>query len=546
MAGALDGIRVVEVGEGKALAYAGKLLRDLGSEVIKVEPPGGDALRGYGPFPDDEPNPEHSGLFIFMNGGKRGTRIDLKTGDGRERLASLLEGADVLLHSFRPAEAKRLGLEPDGLLERHPRLIVSAVTTFGSSGPYADWRGYAIQAQAGSTVAIRNGEPDREPITSPLDQAEIQHGAVHIATATVLALVHRNRTGRGQFVDVGVMEAVATAVAANFIPEIVYGEMEPPVRSGRLFARGPWGIFATRDGDFGVSTLVDRQWRAFLKYIGNPEWGDDPRFAQVSGQFRRSLSEEDRGELAEHLQRSIREYTTAEMWEFTRRARISFHPVHSVPQVVESDHMEARGYFVPAPGPHPPLTVPGAPYRMSTTPWQPPGPPPALDGEPASGWTSEPATLPEPREAAGSLPLEGVRVIDLGQVWAGPLLGRYLADYGADVMLLDTESRPRALMGQLDPTSPLVWENTLRNRRSFQLDLRTPKGVELFKRLLGEADVMLDNFTPRTLPNLGLDYEQIAAENPRLIIAQLSAAGRSGPWEDILSYGPTLTSGCTA
>ena len=541
MAGALDGIRVVEVGEGKALAYAGKLLRNLGSEVIKVEPPGGDALRAYGPFPGDDPNAEHSGLFIFMNGGKRGTRLDLDTAEGREGINSLLEGADVLLHSFQPAAAKRLGLEPDGLVERHPRLVVSAVTPYGSTGPYAEWKGYAIQAQAGATIAIRNGEPDREPITSPLDQAEIQHGAVHIAAATALALVHRNRTGRGQFVDVGVMEAVATAVAGNGIPMVAYGDTEPGTRGGMRFGAGPFGLFETRDGYFGTFTAIDRQWRSFLEFLGNPAWGDDPRFAQVSAQFMRSLSDEERAELREHLQHSIREHTTAEMWEFTRRERISFHPVHSVPQVVESDHMEARGYFVPAPGPHPPLTVPGAPYRMSTTPWEPPGPPPALGDPPATGWTSEPATLPEPRENTGSLPLEGVRVIDLGQVWAGPLLGRYLADYGADVMLLDTESRPRAALAPPDPASPLIWENNFRNRRSFQLDLRTPKGVELFKRLLAEADVMLDNFTPRVLPKLGLDYEQMAAENPRLIIAQLSAAGRSGPWEDTLSYGPTLT-----
>ena len=152
---ALDGIRVIEVGEGKAVAYGGKLLRDLGCEVIKIEPPGGDALRSYGPFPGDKPNPEHSGLFIFMNGGKRGTRLDIETAEGRKDLVSLLEGADVLLHSFQPAEAKRLGLDPDGLLERYPQLIVSAITPYGSTGPYAEWKGYAIQAQAGSTVAFR-------------------------------------------------------------------------------------------------------------------------------------------------------------------------------------------------------------------------------------------------------------------------------------------------------------------------------------------------------------------------------------------------------
>ena len=541
MPGALDGIRVVELGEGKALAYAGKLLRDLGSEVIKVEPPGGDALRAYGPFPSDEPNPTHSGMFIFLNGGKRGTHLDLETAEGREGLVSLVEGADVLLHSFPPAVATRLGLEREALLERYPRLIVSAVTPYGSTGPYAEWRGYALQAQSGATIARRIGDPQREPLTSPLDQAEIQHGAVHTAVATVLALVHRNRTGRGQFVDVGVMEAVAIAMAGNSIPMMVYGDIQPWTRGSRLFARGPWGVFAARDGDLAVITLLDRQWRTFLEYLGDPEWGNDPRFAKVQGLALRALDEEDRQELHKHLQDCFRERTVADVWEFTQRARISFHPVHTVSQVVESDHMQKRGFFVSAPGPHPPLRVPGAPYRMSVTPWAAPGPPPVLDEQPASGWTSEPVVYPEPRVDAGSLPLEGVRVIDLGQVWAGPLLGRYLADYGTDSIVVDTDSRPRNPVGQVDQSSPLWWEDTFRNRRSVQLDLKTRKGVELFKVLLREADVMIDNYTPRVLPNLGLNYEDLTAEFPRLIIAALSAGGRTGPWSDALSYGPSLT-----
>ena len=541
MAGALAGLRVVEAGEGKALAYGGKLLRGLGAEVIKVEPPGGDALRAYGPFPGNEPNPEHSGLFIFMNGGKRGTRLDLETAEAREGLTALLEDADVLLHSFQPAKAKRLGLEPDGLLDRYPRLIVSAITPYGSTGPYAEWKGYAIQAQAGSTVAYRNGEPDREPITSPLDQAEIQHGGVHIATATVLALLHRRQTGRGQFVDVGVMEAVRFAVAGTTTIRVVYAGAEPPARAGRRFTTHLWGLVSTRDGDFDFIVLLDRQWRAVIEIMGNPEWSKNPRFASVEAWRDEALTEDERNQLLSLIEPWFAQRTTAEIWELMRRARISCQPAHSVPDVVESDHMKERNFFVPAPGQHPPLRVPGPPYRMSVTPWEPPAAPPALGDPPASGWTSAPADLPEPREDAGSLPLEGVRVIDLGQVWAGPLLGRYLADYGADVILVDTESRPRAISQTFDAAAPITWESIHRNRRSVQLDLRTPKGVELFKRLLSTADVMIDNFTPRALANLGLKYEELAAENPRLIIAALSAAGRSGPWMGMLSYGPSLT-----
>ena len=541
MAGALSDIRVVEVGEGKAVAYAGKVLRDLGAEVIKVEPPDGDALRAYGPFPADEPNAEHSGLFIFMNGGKRGTRLDIDTANGRDALGSLLEGADVLLHPFQPAEAARLGLDADGLLERYPRLVATAITPYGSTGPYAEWRGYAIQAIAGSGVAVRVGLPDREPLTAPLDQAEIQHGAVQAAAATALALRHRNRTGRGQFVDVGVLDCVTYGVSGTTFSMILYIGAAPPERAGRHFGSMPWGVLATRDGDFDVITLVPRQWEEFLRLMGSPGWAEDPIYHDLDAASMLTLQPEQVDEWTRHLEDWFGEHTSAEIWEMTRQARISFQPVHTVGQLMESDQIAERGFIVPAPGPHPSLTVTGAPYKLSVTPWEPPGPPPAVDAPPATGWTTGPATLPAPGEDGASLPLDGIRVIDLGQVWAGPLLVRYLADYGADVIAVETASRPRALPGAEDRSHPAAWEGIYRNRRSVHLDLTRSKGVELFRDLLSHADVLVDNFTPEVMSRFGLNYEAMAAANPQLIIAALSAAGRSGPWAQLLSYGPSLT-----
>ncbi len=541
MAGALDGIRVVEVGQGKAVSYAGKLLRDLGAEVIKIEPPGGDALREYGPFPSDEPDPERSGMFIFLNGGKGGLHLDLETADGRAGLVSLLDGADVLLHSFQPAEAQRLGLEPDALLERHPRLIVSAITPYGSTGPYAEWRGYALQAVAGSGVALRVGELGREPLTLPLDQADIQHGAVQAAAATTLALLHRNRTGRGQFVDVGVLDCLTYGVSGITFALVLYFGAPPMVRAGRRFGSMPWGVMETRDGDFDAITLIPRQWEDFIKLMGSPEWADEPAMRTLDTMELMTLQPEQVQARFDYIEDWFKQRTRAEIWEQTKEARISFQPVHRVGEVVDSDQITGRGFIVPAPGPHPPLRVPGAPYRMSVTPWAAPGAPPALDGPPATGWES---AAPAPREApaaAGDLPLEGVRVIDLGQVWAGPLLVRYLADYGADVITVETESRPRALPQIEDQSQPGNWEGLYRNRRSVKLDLRKPCAVELFKGLLREADVLVDNFTPEVLPRFGLDYEEMAAEHPRLIIAALSAAGQSGPWANLLTYGPSLT-----
>ncbi len=548
MSGALDGLRIVEVGEGKALAYAGKLLCDLGAEVIKIEPPGGDALRAYGPFPGDQPHPERSGLFIFLNGSKRGSRLDIATAEGRAGLEALLGDADVLLHSFRPDEAARLGLSPEPLSDRHPALVVCAITPYGSSGPYANWRGYALQAYAGSGVAFRVGDPEREPLTAPFDQAELQHGGLHAAAAVALALVHRDRSGRGQFVDISVLEAVTTAVSGYGLPIVVYRGRPPPERSGRRFGSMHWGLFASSDGDFAAYTMLDRHWHEFIDLMERPDWTDDPRFASIVGVPGGAQSADEREELVDRLEAWFRERPSAAIWETTKRRRISFHPVHTVGQVMESDQLAARGFLVPAPGDHPPLLVPGAPYRLSETPWRPPGPPPTLAGEPATGWSERPRPpsiqpLAPSREGAGTddAPLAGIRVIDLGQVWAGPQLGRYLADYGADVIAISTGSRARAGPPPPGPEQPVTWEGFFRNRRSLSLDLTKPRAVALFRELLEHADVMIDNFTPRVLPGFGLDYEDLAAAYPRLVITALSAAGRDGPWSDLLSYGPTLT-----
>lgn len=545
MGGPLAGLRVLEVGEGKALAYAGKLLRDLGADCIKVEPPEGDALRRYGPYPGDRPDPERSGLFVWLNAGKRGIALDLQQRSARATFDALLDSADVLLHSYRPAAAQALALDARTARSGRPRLIVTAVTPYGSTGPYAEWQGYALHAYAGSSVAYRLGAADDVPLTAPLDLAEIQFGGVHAAAATALALAHRDATDEGQFVDVGVMETVTSGVAGIGFERVVYGGYPPQFRGGRLLGGGVWGIYATKDGNFDVVTLMDRQWHTFLKEVaGDPEWGHRPEYASVQQGAIRNLTDQQVQELRDRLAEWFLEHTSAEIWEQTRRLRISFQPVHTVAEVLASDHLAAREFLVAVPGIEPPLRVPGGPYRFSATPWQPPGPPPDPQGAPAQGWV---ATAEDPPEQAsgvrntGGLPLSGLRVIDLGQVWAGPLLARYLADWGADVIAVETGSRPRALPGVSDPTLPGVWEWIYRNRRSVQLNLTESRGRELFRRLLGTADVMIDNFAARVMPSLGLKYEDLLAQHPKLVICALSASGRDGPSADLLSYGPTLT-----
>ena len=542
-ASALAGVRVAEVGSSKALAYAGKLLRDLGAEVVKVEPPEGDPLRAYGPFPADRPHPEQSGLFIYLHGGKRGARLELSREPDRGALLELLSEADMLLHDLRPSQARALGLDHAGLASRNEGLIVVAVTTFGSTGPYAEWRGYALQAAAGSGLAIRVGDPEREPLTAPLDGAELHHAAVHAAAAALLALVHRRRSGRGQFVDVSALDAAAGVSGWTFLGPLYDGEPEEP-RSGRgaaIDVPGS-GLVESADGDFALNYGMDREWRQVLEAMGSPEWGDDPRFATVEAL--RALPPKEQAWVRRKVRAWVRSLPSARLWERTRAVHNPSQPVHTIPQVWQSDQLRERGFAVEAPGPHPSLRVPGAPYRLSATPLLPPGAPPVLaEAMDAASlrWSTRHEASPGAAGRPPPAPLEGVRVLDLGQVWAGPVLGRYLADYGAEVICVETAARPRRMPGATAPEGARAWESMYRNRRSISLDLRRPEAIDLFKRLVAVSDVVLDNFAPSVMPKLGLDHETLAELNQRIISAALSTSGRGGPWSDLVTYGTTLS-----
>ncbi len=556
MAHALDGIRIVEVGEGKQLAYCGKLLRDLGAEVIKVEPPDGDQLRLHGPFPGDEPGPEQSGLFIYFNGGKQGARLDLGRAGDRAALGRLIDGADVLLLGMRPSQARAAGLDPAVLLAERPDLVVATATSYGFTGPYAEWLGYPIHAYAGSSVAHRVGDPEREPLNAPLDGADIHHGAVQLAGAILTALLHKAKTGEGQLVDVGSLEASNLAIWGHGIAQIVYLGYLTPERNGFQISGGVWGAWPTKDGHFAIMTQVPRHWQDFMIGLGDPEWAHHPIFWKLGhAGIRRDITPEE-GEEIQQLLRGpfselLKQWTNAELWELCRRERIACQPVLTIPEVCEADHPNERDWLTDAPGPHPPLRVPGRPYHLSKTPWREPGPPPRLDEPAVTSWQGEhrpPAPLRsradaviEPRNAGQ--PLAGLRILDLGIVWAGPQTVRFLADFGADVIKLTTNTRPwmSGVRGGSDPADPMSWEWILRNRRSVNIDLSHPEGPALVRRLASVSDVVLENFGSGTAERIGIGYEALSRDNPGLVMISMPPAGATGPWSDLVSYGPTLT-----
>lgn len=365
MNGALTGMRVVEIGDFVSAPYCTKLLADLGADVVKIEPLTGDSARRYGPFRNDEPDSERSGLFVYLNTNKRGIRLDVESRTGREVLARMLQRADVLVENVDPDCVGKMSLDWPSLSAAHPGLIVTSISTFGRSGPRAHFRGHGLQASAGSSVAFRTGDPNRSPLSKPLNEAEFL-GGVHGASATLLARRFQKRTGSAQHVDIAIQALLAAVTSGPMLAAILSGTGSPPVRSGnRVNSFFPWTVLPVADGYMEFITMQERHWREFIHLIGDPEWANDPRFADWKSRVEHAK------EIEGHIVAAVGSRTRAELWDEFRKHNIPFQPVHRVNELACSDQMKSRGYFqAVSDGGQSTFTVPGAPYQLSATPWK--------------------------------------------------------------------------------------------------------------------------------------------------------------------------------
>ena len=364
--GPLTALRLVEYSTSIAAAASGKMLADLGAEVIKVEPPRtGDPARYHGPFPEDIPDPERSGLFLYLNANKRGITLDPALPTGRDLLHRLLNEADVFLHNWSPAQAGALSLEYEQLRQRHAQLIVAAVTPYGSSGPYANYRGADITACAAGGVSIGTGFRDRPPLTLPLALGA-HFASVAAAAAILLATFGREVTGGGQFVDVSETDVLAILLAGYGIPTYIYRGVTG-IRAGRHMSLGlyPNAVFECQDGFVCIDCPQLAQWNRLLEVMGNPPWVSEPRYRD-----RRQITEQYPQEVDALMAPWLMAREKATIFTDTQAQRIPTGPVNTMKDVVEDAHLHSRQYFVTVERDDTgSLMYPGAPYRLSQTPW---------------------------------------------------------------------------------------------------------------------------------------------------------------------------------
>jgi CoA:oxalate CoA-transferase len=332
----LAGVRIVDFSRVLAGPFCTALLSDLGADVIKVEPPGGDDYRAVGPFADGE-----SGLFAAMNRNKRSIVIDLKTAAGRELAQTLCAGADVVVENFRPGVADKLGIGYAELGERNPALVYASVSGFGQTGPESHRPAYDIILQAMCGLMDATGSPDGPPTLIGESVSDVVSG-LFASWGVLAALLSREKTGKGTHVDVSMFDATLS-LSATLVARFAATGIAPQRVGNRHSSSAPFGAFRARDGFYVVAVLNNKLFDTFAQAIGEPQLSSDPRYADDAT---RCLHEADLRACVEawSAHRSV-----AEVNRILGAAGIPVAPIRNVQQALESDQATYRGLLTDVP-----------------------------------------------------------------------------------------------------------------------------------------------------------------------------------------------------
>ncbi len=356
---------MVEWGNSVSAPFCGKLLGELGADVIKIEPPGrGEDSRLSGPFPNREPHPERSGLFLFANLNKRGITLDLETDAGRGLLDRLLESADVFLENQSLESLERTQLDYPSLKSRHPHLVATSISPYGRTGPYKYYKGNGLTVDALGGLSFGTGFPAREPLRTPLHQTAFLAG-VGAAFATIVALLGRDLTGRGQQVDVAEAQIVGTLLTGYHLPTYIYRGIAG-FRSGNRMRLGlfPNCVLPCRDGYICIDAPQLEQYQRFLNLLGDQEWMQEPRYRD-----RRAMSDQYPEEAESLIGPWFMEHTKEEILRMCLENRVPCVPVLTFGEVLSDPQLNSRGYFQEMDHPEAgAFRYPGPPYRLSASP----------------------------------------------------------------------------------------------------------------------------------------------------------------------------------
>jgi len=531
----LSGFRILEIGPRLTSAVTGRLFSELGADVIKIEPPGGDPTRSRGPFANGH-SKDLGGLFVSQNAGKRIVELDLEDDQGAESFKTLARDADLIVSSFHPVDAKKYSIEPASLQELNSSAVIVYTTPFGLTGPNSDYQGSDLVIFHASGLAKSLIGPVDDPAKTPPVRAYGQQSefisGVAAACAGMIGLLRKESSNDGAVIDISMQESLAFMDIIS-LSAASFGKPGRPRKKEAI--SGPnLTILPAADGFIAISPREERQWKNFLRLLGDPNWGDDPRFAD------RVLRQENAEAVIAHLSDWSRTQKKMEMFHFLQENHIPCYPLLGPSDHLDSEQLGARNYFDQANfGSQLGLKLPGKPYRISDM----------ASNESSTfreitekspdeiGWKSKDLSASNgstETQEAKELPLKGVRVADLSWVIAGPTSTRYLASMGAEVVKIETSNRP-------DPGRAGQLHDVLgQGKLGITLNLKSEDGLAAIKKLIATSDILIENFAPGVMERLGLGWDVLSKINSKLVMVSASGTGQTGPTRQYAAYGTLL------
>ncbi|HTV95609.1 MAG TPA: CoA transferase [Steroidobacteraceae bacterium] len=551
---ALSKLRILELSDGVAGEYCGKLLADFGADVIKVEPPRtGSATRGQGPFGPRGDSLEHSGLFAYLNTNKRSVALDLSNAPARQALHELIGTVDAILDDHPAGYLQELDIDPAGLAARFPGLLICIVTPFGYDAPANLRKAYSLNVLHSSWGYHCPAEAD--PRQPPLGGAgrflpDYESG-LSAALALVSALHFRESSGTGQLIDVSQQESMASLVD-YVLGQMVAGTMQVSSRRQAYDLGGPATFFACRDGYVYLWMSEPAHWNGMWTLMGEPPWMKDypDRWLELHVTGERIARA--RAEIAAWM----RDQSKCEVATRAQKLGVPLVPVNTMADVYQSAQMRFRGFFTEIEHSRlGRLPYPSVPYRLSATPAAIERAAPLL-GEHTQEVLREAAALgarrtrfaaagslaptPEPRRAG---PLQGVRVLEVTKIWAGPYTGKLLALLGAEVIRVESYDSLDATrrFGTQDINDAPGFQAINPGKYSVQLSMKTEEGRRLVKELAGVSDIFIENLRPGAAERLGLGYEALRELKGDIVAVSMSMYGHDGPLSYQTGYAPCFS-----
>ena len=530
--GTLAGLRVVDLSTEITGPYASKLFADAGADVVKVEGPGGDPMRRW----SASGRPIAAGgsglLFEYLNASKRGVVADLATASGRGQVLELIASADIVIESFGPDGADGLGVGWEALRERNPRGSLVSISPWGGSGPWAHRPSTEFTLQAAVGSLANRGHPDLGPACAGGRIGEWIPG-VYAAMGGLCAWLSARRTGEGQHVDLSIFETLVLTMT-------VYHDLNSQFFEGPLqqSIETP-SIEPAKDGWVGLCTITGQQWKDFCTVIGQQETGEDERFYDATARMH------DLDFIHGIIHAYTRAHTVDEIIAAMGLMRVPANPLGNGQTLLEMDQLRERHVFRRNPAG---FEQPRPPYRLHGTHAGEPLPlrPAPKLGEHTDELLRESVPARPAPEGGDALPFSDLRIIDLTAFWAGPVGTSWMAEMGADVIKVESIQRPDGMRFAGSVRNDTMWEfNPINHgcnssKRDITLKLDSPEGLDLLKRLIADADVLADNFSPRVMGNFGLDWETVHALNPRLIMVRMPSFGLDGPWRDRVGFAMNI------